>query len=31
MYKDADPMRARAYVENMLGNEKVFEFLEGQE
>ncbi len=30
MYKDADPMRARAYVENMLENEKVFTFLEAQ-
>jgi trigger factor len=30
MYKDADPMRARAYVENMLENEKVFNFLESQ-
>jgi trigger factor len=30
MYKDADPMRARAYVENVLGNEKVFTFLEKQ-
>ena len=28
MYKDADPMRARAYIENMLENEKVFKFLE---
>lgn len=28
MYKDADPARARAYVENMLENEKVFKFLE---
>ena len=28
MYKDADPVRARAYVENILGNEKVFAFLE---
>lgn len=30
MYKDADPARARAYVEQMLGNEKVFKFLEEQ-
>ena len=30
MYKDADPMRARAYIENMLENEKVFTFLESQ-
>ncbi len=30
MYKDADPARARAYVENMLENEKVFKFLENQ-
>jgi len=30
MYKDADPLRARAYVENMLENEKVFTFLESQ-
>lgn len=30
MYKDADPVRARAYVENMLENEKVFQFLESQ-
>lgn len=30
MYKDADPMRARAYVENMMENEKVFNFLEAQ-
>lgn len=30
MYKDADPARARAYVENMLENEKVFQFLENQ-
>ncbi len=28
MYKEADPIRARAYVENMLENEKVFGFLE---
>jgi trigger factor len=30
MYKDADPSRARAYVEQMLENEKVFTFLEQQ-
>lgn len=30
MYKDADPSRARAYVEQMLENEKVFAFLEKQ-
>ena len=30
MYKDADPVRARAYVENMMENEKVFQFLEAQ-
>lgn len=30
MYKEADPARARAYVEQMLGNEKVFAFLEQQ-
>ena len=30
MYKDADPLRARAYIENMLENEKVFTFLEAQ-
>ena len=30
MYKDADPARARAYVEQMLENEKVFAFLEQQ-
>jgi len=30
MYKDADPARAHAYVEQMLGNEKVFKFLEDQ-
>ena len=30
MYKDADPARARAYVEQMLENEKVFKFLENQ-
>jgi len=30
MYKDADPVRARAYVEQMLENEKVLKFLEEQ-
>lgn len=30
MYKDADPVRARAYVEQMLTNEKVFSFLSSQ-
>ena len=30
MYKDADASRARAYVEQMLENEKVFTFLEKQ-
>lgn len=30
VYKDADPVRARAYVENMMENEKVFQFLESQ-
>lgn len=30
MYKDADPVRAQAYVEQMLENEKVFKFLEEQ-
>lgn len=30
MYKDADPVRARAYVEQMLRNEKVFAFLSSQ-
>lgn len=30
MYKDADPNRAHAYVEQMLENEKVFHFLEQQ-
>ncbi len=30
MYKDADPIRARAYIENILENEKVFNFLENQ-
>lgn len=30
MYKEADPARARVYVEQMLENEKVFKFLEQQ-
>jgi trigger factor len=30
MYKEADPVRAKAYVEQMLTNEKVFNFLENQ-
>ena len=30
MYKEADPTRARAYVEQMIENEKVFKFLEEQ-
>jgi len=30
MYKDADPIRAQAYVEQMLENEKIFKFLEEQ-
>lgn len=30
MYKDADPIRAEAYVDQMLTNEKVFNFLEEQ-
>lgn len=30
-YKDADPERARAYAENILTNEKIFQFLESQE
>ena len=29
-YKDADPERARAHVENVLTNEKIFQFLESQ-
>ena len=29
-HKEADPERARIYVENMLTNEKVFQFLENQ-
>jgi trigger factor len=29
-YKDADPQRARVYIETVLTNEKVFEFLENQ-
>jgi trigger factor len=28
MYKDADPMRARSYIENILKNEKIFQLLE---
>lgn len=28
MYKDADPMRAKAYIENILKNEKIFQLLE---
>lgn len=30
MYKDADPIRARAYIEQVLTNEKVFAFLDEQ-
>lgn len=30
MYKDADPMRAQAYIEQVLTNEKVFAFLDEQ-
>ena len=30
LYKDADPARARAYVENILQNEKIWTFLENQ-
>lgn len=30
MYKDADPLRAKMYIEQMLTNEKVFSFLENQ-
>lgn len=30
LYKDADPVRVQAYVEQMLTNEKVFAFLEKQ-
>ncbi len=30
MYKEADPIRAEAYVDQMLTNEKVFNFLEEQ-
>lgn len=30
MYKDADPVRARAYIEQILTNEKVFTFLDQQ-
>ncbi len=29
-YKDADPLRARVYVQNVMLNEKVFQFLESQ-
>ncbi|MFA6445710.1 MAG: trigger factor [Candidatus Paceibacterota bacterium] len=29
-YKDADPLRARAYIESLLRNEKVLKFLETQ-
>jgi trigger factor len=29
-YKDADPERARAHAENVLTNEKIFQFLENQ-
>ena len=29
-YKDADPERARAHAENVLTNEKIFQFLESQ-
>lgn len=29
-YQDADPLRARIYVQNVLLNEKVFQFLESQ-
>jgi FKBP-type peptidyl-prolyl cis-trans isomerase (trigger factor) len=30
MYKEADPERARAHVESVLINEKIFQFLETQ-
>ncbi|MDE2399444.1 MAG: hypothetical protein KGL67_00285 [Patescibacteria group bacterium] len=30
MYKDADPERARMHAENVLTNEKIFQFLESQ-
>lgn len=30
MYKGADPLRARVYVQHMLTNQKVFEFLDAQ-
>lgn len=30
MYKDADPLRAKMYIEQMLTNEKVFTFLDEQ-
>ena len=29
-YKDADPLRAKIHAENVLTNEKVFQFLENQ-
>lgn len=29
-YKDADPERARMHAENILTNEKIFQFLESQ-
>jgi FKBP-type peptidyl-prolyl cis-trans isomerase (trigger factor) len=29
-YKDADPERARMHAENVLTNEKIFQFLESQ-
>jgi trigger factor len=29
-YKDADPERAQAHAENVLTNEKIFQFLENQ-
>lgn len=29
-YKDADPLRARIYIETVITNEKVFDFLENQ-
>ena len=29
-YKDADPERARMHAENVLTNEKIFQFLENQ-
>ena len=30
IYKDAEPVRARAYAENLLQNEKIWQFLENQ-